>query len=143
MDTLTERWDHVRVLPRDARVTEEMATKVETEVGKAPVAGLVAHVSGPTATGWRIIDVWESEEDYHRFVDERLNPALQVATRGQTPPSRPFDFLSRHQRQRAGPARASSRGSRADTRALTLIGSPHNLGWPDHSFRQHFIQDSR
>ena len=74
-------------------VTEEMATKVETEVGKAPVAGLVAHVSGPTATGWRIIDVWESEDDYHRFVDERLNPALQVATRGQTPPSRPFDFL--------------------------------------------------
>jgi hypothetical protein len=74
-------------------VTEEMTTRVESEVGNAHVAGLVAHVSGPTATGWRIIDVWESEEDYHRFQTERLNPALQVATRGQTPPSRPFEQL--------------------------------------------------
>jgi hypothetical protein len=74
-------------------VTEEMATSVEKEVGEAPVAGLVAHVSGPTAVGWRIIDVWESEEDYHRFQTERLNPALQIATRGHTPPSRPFESL--------------------------------------------------
>jgi hypothetical protein len=75
-------------------VTEEMATRVDKEVGEAPVAGLVAHVSGPTAVGWRIIDVWESEEDYHRFVAERLNPALQAATSGHTPPSRPFEPLS-------------------------------------------------
>jgi hypothetical protein len=72
-------------------VNEEMATRVETEVGEAPVAGLVAHVSGPSATGWRIIDVWESEEDYNRFQVERLNPALQVATGGRIPPSRPFE----------------------------------------------------
>jgi hypothetical protein len=72
-------------------VNEEMATKVNKEVGEAPVAGLIAHVGGPTAVGWRIIDVWESEEDYNRFVADRLNPALQIATRGQTPPSRPFE----------------------------------------------------
>jgi hypothetical protein len=75
-------------------VTEEMATRVDAEVGEAPVAGLVAHVSGPTPVGWRIIDVWESEEDYDRFVADRLNPALAVATRGVTPPSRPFDSFS-------------------------------------------------
>ena len=56
-----------------------MATKVDREVGDAPVVGLVAHVSGPTAAGWRIIDVWESEEEYHRFEVDRLNPARQVA----------------------------------------------------------------
>ncbi len=72
-------------------VNEEMATKVDKEVGDAPVAGLIAHVAGPTAVGWRIIDVWESEVDYQRFVTDRLNPALQIATRGQTPPSRPFE----------------------------------------------------
>jgi hypothetical protein len=72
-------------------VTEETATKVEKEIGDAPIAGLVAHVSGPSADGWRIIDVWESEEDYQRFVVERLNPALQIATRGTPPPRRPFD----------------------------------------------------
>jgi hypothetical protein len=72
-------------------VTEEMATRVDSEVGDARVPGLIAHVSGPTAVGWRIIDVWESEEDYERFLVERLNPALQVATRDTTPPSRPFE----------------------------------------------------
>jgi hypothetical protein len=75
-------------------VTEEMATRVEKEVGDAPIAGLVAHVSGLTSVGWRIIDVWESEGDYHRFATERLNPALQAATSGHAPPSRPFEPLS-------------------------------------------------
>jgi hypothetical protein len=76
-------------------VTEEMATRVDAGVGDAPVAGLVAHVSGPTAVGWRIIDVWESEEDYERFLTERLNPALAVATtRGVSQPSRPFESFS-------------------------------------------------
>jgi hypothetical protein len=72
-------------------VGEEMATRVEVEVGEAPIAGLVAHVSGPSPTGWRIIDVWETEEDYNRFLVERLNPALQVATSGMAPPDRPFE----------------------------------------------------
>jgi hypothetical protein len=75
-------------------ITKEMASGVEAAIGDAPVAGLVAHVAGPTASGWRIIDVWESEEDYRRFETERLQPAVQVATNGHTPPSRPFDFLS-------------------------------------------------
>ena len=76
-------------------VTEEMATRVDAEVGEAPVAGLVAQVSGPTAVGWRIIDVWESEEDYMRFLADRLNPALAVAaTGGVSRPSRPFESFS-------------------------------------------------
>lgn len=75
-------------------VTEEIATKVDKEVGDAPISGLVAHVSGPTAMGWRIIDVWESEEDYHRFEVDRLNPARHVATRGLAPPDRPFESHS-------------------------------------------------
>jgi hypothetical protein len=75
-------------------VTEEMAKKVDAEVGKTPVAGLIAHVAGPTEVGWRIIDVWESEEDYKRFQVERLNPALQIATRGAPSPRRPFESFA-------------------------------------------------
>ena len=75
-------------------VTEEMATRVDTEVGGAPVNGLIAHVSGPTQNGWRIIDVWESEADYQRFLVERLRPALQVVGQDVSPPSQPFDALS-------------------------------------------------
>jgi hypothetical protein len=75
-------------------VTAETAARVEVEVGEAPVAGLIAHVSGPTTGGWRIIDVWESEDDFNRFQAERLNPALQVARRGVASPGRPFASLS-------------------------------------------------
>jgi hypothetical protein len=77
-------------------VTKEMATKVERQIGDDPVAGLVAHVSGPTEVGWRIIDVWESEEDFQRFQVERLMPALQIATQNTTPPRRPFDVYAVH-----------------------------------------------
>jgi hypothetical protein len=75
-------------------VTEEMASKVDAEVGAAPVPGLIAHVAGPTPDGWRIIDVWESEDDYKHFQAERLNPALQVATRDAPPPRRPFESFA-------------------------------------------------
>ncbi len=75
-------------------VTEEMTRKVDAEVGEAPVTGLIAHVSGPTEVGWRIIDVWESEEDNKLFQVERLNPALQTATRGTPAPPRPFESFA-------------------------------------------------
>lgn len=41
----------------------------------AAVPGLLVHVAGPTPTGWRVIDVWESEADLERFQRERLLPA--------------------------------------------------------------------
>lgn len=35
--------------------------------------GLILHVAGPTDEGYRIIDVWESEEAWLRFQAERLS----------------------------------------------------------------------
>ncbi len=32
-----------------------------------PVEGLMLHVAGETATGFRVIDVWESEAAFQRF----------------------------------------------------------------------------
>ena len=37
--------------------------------------------------GWRVIEVWESEEDARRFVKERLLPAFEAA--GAPPPPPP------------------------------------------------------
>ncbi len=48
-------------------------------------AGLILHVAGPTDEGFRIIDVWESEQAWERFRRERLAPAI-AALGG---PSRP------------------------------------------------------
>jgi hypothetical protein len=71
--------------------TEEIATQVDAEVGPEPVAGLVAHVSGPSSDGWRIIDIWESEHDQQRFQAERLGPAVAKVTAGLPGPSKPFE----------------------------------------------------
>ena len=41
-----------------------------------PVTGLLSHVAGPTDRGWRVVDVWESEEAFLRFGDV-IGPVLQ------------------------------------------------------------------
>ncbi|HUQ62837.1 MAG TPA: hypothetical protein VM121_03685 [Acidimicrobiales bacterium] len=41
-----------------------------------PVEGILSHVAGPTDNGWRVVDVWESEEAFQRF-GEVIIPVLQ------------------------------------------------------------------
>ena len=62
-------------------VTADDYAKVLAELGGAEKSapGLVAHVAGPVDGGFRIIDVWESEEDFERFNDEHLDPAVRRA----------------------------------------------------------------
>ena len=72
-------------------VSEEITARVTSGVGDDPIPGLIAHVSGPTASGWRIIDIWESEDDWRQFDATRLGPALGRATAGMPPPPVPFD----------------------------------------------------
>ncbi len=38
--------------------------------------GLILHLAGPTDEGFRIIDVWNSEQAWQRFHAERLQPAV-------------------------------------------------------------------
>ena len=39
--------------------------------------GAILHVAGLHEGKLRVIEVWESEEDYRRFRDERLVPTIQ------------------------------------------------------------------
>jgi len=41
-----------------------------------PVEGLLVHVAGESGSGFRVVDVWESEEAFARF-GETLLPVLQ------------------------------------------------------------------
>ena len=41
-----------------------------------PVEGLLAHIAGDGENGFRVIDVWESEEAFNRF-GETLMPILE------------------------------------------------------------------
>lgn len=47
--------------------------------GPAP-EGLILHAAGPTDEGFRIIEVWESEDAWERFLTERLGSAIDPAT---------------------------------------------------------------
>lgn len=40
-------------------------------------AGALVHSAGPTDSGWRIVDIWESPEAFATFAQEKLGPALQ------------------------------------------------------------------
>jgi hypothetical protein len=37
--------------------------------------GSILHVAGPTEKGWEVVDVWESRQDFDRFLTERLGRA--------------------------------------------------------------------
>ena len=48
-----------------------------------PVEGLLAHISGQGPSGFRVVDVWESEDAFRRF-GETLMPILQeIGVEGQ------------------------------------------------------------
>lgn len=41
-----------------------------------PVPGLLSHTAAPTADGWLVVDVWDSEEAFRRF-GEIIRPILR------------------------------------------------------------------
>jgi hypothetical protein len=44
--------------------------------------GCLVHIASPTSGGFRIITVWESEDQYQQFRDEKLLPAFQEVSGG-------------------------------------------------------------
>ena len=47
--------------------------------------GLLMHLAGPTPTGWRVVDVWESEADFMAFA-ALLMPMAKAAGFPDNPP---------------------------------------------------------
>jgi hypothetical protein len=39
--------------------------------------GCQIHIAGPTESGWRVITVWDSDEQFQQFRDEKLIPAMR------------------------------------------------------------------
>jgi hypothetical protein len=49
-----------------------------------PPDGLIAHFGGPDESGgWRVCDIWESQDQWERFAEETLMPVAQEI---QAPP---------------------------------------------------------
>ena len=46
--------------------------------GKLP-DGCRAHIAGPIEGGWRVITVWESDDQFQQFRNDKLIPAIREA----------------------------------------------------------------
>jgi hypothetical protein len=57
-------------------------------ISDTPAEGSRIRMAGPTDGGWRIVSLWDSQEAFDRFRDERLMPMLKEAGR----PAAQFEF---------------------------------------------------
>lgn len=56
--------------------TEELYRRVQAELGDDPPEGLLVQLVVKSDGGLRHIDVWESKQDWERYRDERVGPAV-------------------------------------------------------------------
>ena len=48
--------------------------------------GCELHIAGPVEAGWRVITVWDARENFDRFREEKLLPALREVAGDQAAP---------------------------------------------------------
>jgi hypothetical protein len=67
--------------------SQEIYSQVRKQVGLDRPAGGVLHIAGPSSNvGWRVIEVFDSEDAARRFVTEHLAPAFQAIGAPSPPP---------------------------------------------------------
>ncbi len=71
--------------------SQELYERIRAQIGLEKPAGGIFHIAGPSPNGgWRVIEVFESEEEANRFFQERFVPALQELGLDGPPPPREF-----------------------------------------------------
>ena len=63
----------------DIPADEQMYRQVKAAIGDERPKGLIVHLVVQADTGLRHIDVWESKQDWERFQDARVAPAVRAA----------------------------------------------------------------
>ena len=58
------------------QVSEKMFGHTDMRPEEAP-EGLILHSAGQGDRGWYVYDIWESQEAFERFSDEKLMPAIK------------------------------------------------------------------
>jgi hypothetical protein len=68
--------------------SQELYEQLRARLGLERPAGGIFHVAGPSPNGgWRVIEIWESEDEMNRFFQERFIPALhEFGFEGPPPP---------------------------------------------------------
>jgi hypothetical protein len=77
---------------RDVPINDTQYAEVKAAIGDEFPKGLIVHLAVRQEEGLRYIDVWDTEADWDRFRDERVNPAVRamMAAHGITPPTTPL-----------------------------------------------------
>jgi hypothetical protein len=73
------------------QLTQKMFGTFPMPADQAP-EGLIVHTAGPSERGWYVYDVWRSKEDFQRFAEQKLGPAVQELTGGEGPRPEPQFF---------------------------------------------------
>ena len=77
----------VAVMVDNPEGSQEIYEKVRENAGLQEPGGGILHVAGPSPNGgWRVIELFESEESAKRFLTERLGPAFRAAGASAPPP---------------------------------------------------------
>jgi len=74
--------------------TKELYESVNDALGISDgeaIDGLIVHSAGPAEDGWYVYDIWESREQFARFAQERVGPAVEQVT-GQAMAGEPQFF---------------------------------------------------
>ena len=61
---------------QDVPATEHIYRQVRARLGAATPKGLVAHVVIKRDAGLRYVDVWDTQADWERFRDQKVDPAV-------------------------------------------------------------------
>ncbi|MDQ6732505.1 MAG: hypothetical protein M3Z35_00070 [Nitrospirota bacterium] len=56
--------------------SKDMYDGLSDRIGDGAPKGLIVHLAFETPTGMRVVDVWESEEEFDLFQEKRLRPAM-------------------------------------------------------------------
>jgi hypothetical protein len=74
---------------QDVPIDDHEYAEVREGIGPDVPKGLTVHLVIRQGGGLRYIDVWDSEADWERFRDGRVDPAVRqmMATHGLTPPT--------------------------------------------------------
>jgi hypothetical protein len=62
----------------DLTPTEYRAVLDELGVETRPEGGIYLHLTTPTDFGFRIIEIWDEQAGFERFVEQRLAPATKA-----------------------------------------------------------------
>jgi hypothetical protein len=68
----------IQDVPANERIYDQIRPRLGPQVPK----GLIAHVAMKHDAGLRYVDVWETEEDWQRFRDERVDPVVSDVLSG-------------------------------------------------------------